>query len=70
MTPLTRHGRGRGHRHVGWLAGTGERLPLADASVDTLTIAFGIRSVHHRKLSFGIACIHFGTRPPVADTPR
>ena len=31
--------------HVRWVAGTGERLPLADASVDTLTIAFGIRNV-------------------------
>lgn len=28
-----------------WLAGTGERIPLADASVDTMTIAFGIRNV-------------------------
>jgi len=31
--------------HVRWLAGTGEQLPLADASVDTLTVAFGIRNV-------------------------
>ena len=40
-------GRDRGLRHVGWLAGTGERLPLATASVDTLTIAFGIRNMTH-----------------------
>jgi demethylmenaquinone methyltransferase/2-methoxy-6-polyprenyl-1,4-benzoquinol methylase len=32
---------------VDWIAGTGERLPLADASIDTLTIAFGIRNVTH-----------------------
>ncbi|MDP2786346.1 MAG: class I SAM-dependent methyltransferase [Sulfurimicrobium sp.] len=30
---------------VQWLAGTGERIPLANASVDTMTIAFGIRNV-------------------------
>lgn len=40
-------GRDRGLRHVGWLAGTGECLPLATASVDTLTIAFGIRNMTH-----------------------
>ncbi len=38
-------GQSRGHRHVQWLAGTGERMPLASASVDTVTIAFGIRNV-------------------------
>lgn len=46
--PMMAAGRARGdaaHAHVHWLAGTGERLPLADASVDTLTIAFGIRNV-------------------------
>ncbi|BCB26254.1 ubiquinone/menaquinone biosynthesis C-methyltransferase UbiE [Sulfurimicrobium lacus] len=30
---------------VMWLAGTGERIPLAAGSVDTVTIAFGIRNV-------------------------
>jgi len=40
-------GRGRGHRHLQWQAGTGEHLPFADASVDTITIAFGIRNVTH-----------------------
>ncbi len=30
---------------VQWLAGTGERIPLQDNSVDTMTIAFGIRNV-------------------------
>jgi demethylmenaquinone methyltransferase/2-methoxy-6-polyprenyl-1,4-benzoquinol methylase len=38
-------GRARGHRHVRWQVGAAEQLPLADASVDILTIAFGIRNV-------------------------
>ena len=38
-------GRERGIRHVAWLAGSGEGIPLASASVDTVTIAFGIRNV-------------------------
>jgi demethylmenaquinone methyltransferase/2-methoxy-6-polyprenyl-1,4-benzoquinol methylase len=38
-------GRGRGHQHVQWLEGTGEHMPLPAASVDTVTIAFGIRNV-------------------------
>lgn len=45
--PMMAAGRARGHRHVHWLAGSGERLPLPDASVDTLTIAFGIRNMTH-----------------------
>ena len=32
---------------LGWLAGAAEALPLADASADTVTIAFGIRNVTH-----------------------
>jgi demethylmenaquinone methyltransferase/2-methoxy-6-polyprenyl-1,4-benzoquinol methylase len=46
--PMMTAGRGRGdaaHAHVRWIAGTGEQLPFADASIDTLTIAFGIRNV-------------------------
>jgi demethylmenaquinone methyltransferase/2-methoxy-6-polyprenyl-1,4-benzoquinol methylase len=46
--PMMAAGRGRGdpgHAHVRWIAGTGEQLPFADGSVDTLTIAFGIRNV-------------------------
>ena len=43
--PMMQVGRARGHRHVQWLAGTGENMPLASASVDTVTIAFGIRNV-------------------------
>ncbi len=38
-------GRARGHGHVSWLEGTAERIPLRSASVDTVTIAFGIRNV-------------------------
>ena len=43
--PMMGVGRARGPEHVQWLGGTGEHLPLPDASVDTLTIAFGIRNV-------------------------
>jgi demethylmenaquinone methyltransferase/2-methoxy-6-polyprenyl-1,4-benzoquinol methylase len=40
---------GRPKRGAGldWLGGEGEALPFADASVDALTIAFGIRNVTH-----------------------
>ncbi len=38
-------GKARGLAHVDWLSGVGEALPFADNSVDTLTIAFGIRNV-------------------------
>ena len=40
-------GQRRGLAHVAWRVGTAEQLPLPDASVDTLTIAFGIRNVTH-----------------------
>jgi len=40
-------GRERGHLEVQWLAGTGEHMPLASGSIDTVTIAFGIRNVTH-----------------------
>jgi len=40
-------GQARGLPHVEWLSGSGEAIPLADNSVDTLTIAFGIRNVTH-----------------------
>ena len=43
--PMMRAGRARGLQHVQWLAGTGEHMPLAGASIDTVTIAFGIRNV-------------------------
>ena len=38
-------GRARAHLHVHWLEGTAERIPLPSASVDTVTVAFGIRNV-------------------------
>lgn len=38
-------GRARKPSNLKWLAGTGERIPLADNAVDTVTIAFGIRNV-------------------------
>lgn len=44
---MMRQGQARGLRHVEWLSGSGEAIPLADNSVDTLTIAFGIRNVTH-----------------------
>ena len=40
-------GRSKGLDNVTCLAGAGESLPLADDSVDTLTIAFGIRNTTH-----------------------
>ncbi len=43
--PMMQAGRARGLPGVQWLAGSGEQMPLAGASVDTLTIAFGIRNV-------------------------
>ena len=43
--PMMDVGRARGHVGVEWLEGTGEAIPLSTASVDTLTIAFGIRNV-------------------------
>ena len=42
--PMMEVGRARGHRDVDWLLGSAENLPLEDASIDTLTIAFGIRN--------------------------
>lgn len=38
-------GRDRVSHDVGWLSGIGESIPLRSESVDTLTIAFGIRNV-------------------------
>src|SRR5574340_550463 len=38
-------GRDRDIPHVYWLAGSGEGIPLGSASVDTVTVAFGIRNV-------------------------
>jgi demethylmenaquinone methyltransferase/2-methoxy-6-polyprenyl-1,4-benzoquinol methylase len=38
-------GRRRGLQQVEWIAGEAEALPFADASIDCLTISFGIRNV-------------------------
>ena len=65
-------GRGRGHAHVDWLVGAAEAIPLPDASVDTLTISFGIRNATrvdlalreiHRVLKPGgrFLCLEFST---------
>ncbi len=45
--PMMQVGQARGHSHVSCVAGSGEAIPLADNSVDTLTIAFGIRNMTH-----------------------
>ncbi len=73
--PMMQVGQTRGHVGVEWLEGTGEAIPLPSASVDTLTIAFGIRNVTriddalveiHRVLKPGgrFLCLEFST--PVA----
>jgi len=38
-------GRETRHHALRWVAGTAEKMPLPDASVDAVTIAFGIRNV-------------------------
>ncbi|MGI9384163.1 MAG: bifunctional demethylmenaquinone methyltransferase/2-methoxy-6-polyprenyl-1,4-benzoquinol methylase UbiE [Methyloligellaceae bacterium] len=38
---------GAGMRHIRFVQGNGEALPIADASVDAYSIAFGIRNVTH-----------------------
>lgn len=43
--PMMEAGRQRGMENITCLAGSGEAIPLADNSVDTLTIAFGIRNM-------------------------
>jgi demethylmenaquinone methyltransferase / 2-methoxy-6-polyprenyl-1,4-benzoquinol methylase len=43
--PMMAAGRRRGAAGITWLAGEAENLPFADASVDLLTIAFGLRNV-------------------------
>ncbi|MDR3326011.1 MAG: ubiquinone/menaquinone biosynthesis methyltransferase [Rhodospirillaceae bacterium] len=37
--------------HISWLAGEGEAIPLADDSVDTLTISFGIRNMTNLEIA-------------------
>ncbi len=45
--PMMKVGRSRTGGRVGFLAGSGESIPLRDNSVDSLTIAFGIRNMTH-----------------------
>jgi hypothetical protein len=42
--PMMMAGRKRGRGGLAWLAGEAERMPLGDASVDLLTVAFGLRN--------------------------
>ncbi len=37
----------KGSSHLDWVGGTGEAMPFPDDSLDTVTIAFGIRNVTH-----------------------
>jgi demethylmenaquinone methyltransferase/2-methoxy-6-polyprenyl-1,4-benzoquinol methylase len=43
--PMMAEGRRRGLAGIQWLAGQGERIPIASATVDAVTISFGIRNV-------------------------
>ncbi len=45
--PMMMAGRTRGSTGMTWLAGEAEKLPFADASVDLLTVAFGLRNATH-----------------------
>jgi demethylmenaquinone methyltransferase/2-methoxy-6-polyprenyl-1,4-benzoquinol methylase len=42
-----RRAQSNGHAGIEWLCGDAESLPIAEASVDAYTIAFGIRNVTH-----------------------
>ncbi|HYG90464.1 MAG TPA: class I SAM-dependent methyltransferase [Azospirillum sp.] len=45
--PMMTAGRRHGSVGIEWVAGEAESIPLADNSVDTVTIAFGIRNATH-----------------------
>lgn len=49
--PMMLAGRMRGPAGLTWLAGEAEKLPFADASVDLLTVAFGLRNATHLGLA-------------------
>ena len=49
--PMILAGRSRGSAGMTWLAGEAENLPLADASVDLLTVAFGLRNATSLQLA-------------------
>ena len=59
--PMMQVGRERGLAQVQCLAGSGEAIPLRDGSVDTLTIAFGIRNMTRMQQALGE--IHRVLRP-------
>ncbi len=42
-----RRAREKGERAIRWITAMRKRLPVADASMDAYTIAFGIRNVTH-----------------------
>lgn len=50
---MMRVGRLRGDAGLAWLAGEAEELPFADASVDLLSVAFGLRNATHLQLALG-----------------
>ncbi|HVM20892.1 MAG TPA: ubiquinone/menaquinone biosynthesis methyltransferase, partial [Egibacteraceae bacterium] len=56
-----RRARERGDGRVWWCNGDGTRLPLADASVDVVTIAFGLRNLPDTRA--GLAEFARVTRP-------
>ncbi len=73
---MTRVGRGRRDERISWLAGTGERLPLAQASADCVTMAFGLRNMTGMSETLGeiyrilkpggrLYCLEFSTPVPV-----
>ena len=43
----------KGSRHLDWVGGTGEAMPFPDNSLDTVTIAFGIRNTTHMDAALG-----------------
>jgi demethylmenaquinone methyltransferase/2-methoxy-6-polyprenyl-1,4-benzoquinol methylase len=51
--PMMQVGRERGRPHLGWQLGAAEQLPLPDAAIDTLTMAFGIRNVTRIDVAMG-----------------
>jgi len=44
---------GQSRHHISCIASTGEELAFADNSVDTMTIAFGVRNMTHMKQGLG-----------------
>jgi demethylmenaquinone methyltransferase/2-methoxy-6-polyprenyl-1,4-benzoquinol methylase len=54
-------GRARDGAGLRWLAGEAERMPLADASVDLLTVAFGLRNA--TRLTAALIEIHRVLKP-------